>query len=242
MNFPRNRLTWVEMANKTISQFKTLQQTEIICLLKNVLALYLDRGVPQVFLESWLQACSLLAFCRLLMRYFRVFFCYFSGFLCQWTMSWRCTDICLQGTTKEFIARSRTILVSLQPGGRSRDTTVGIATDYGLDDRGIGVRVSVGSRIFSSPQHPDRLWGPPNLLSNGYRWLFLPGVKRPGREIDNSPKASAEFKKMWIYTPTPNTPSWRSAYLVKHRDNFTFLHPGVFRAWSWPFTPMWCRG
>jgi hypothetical protein len=34
--------------------------------------------------------------------------------------------------------------------GRSRDSVVGIATGYGLDDRGVGVRVPVGSRVFSS--------------------------------------------------------------------------------------------
>jgi hypothetical protein len=27
-----------------------------------------------------------------------------------------------------------------------------------------------------------------------------PGVKRPGREADQSPPTSAEVKKMWIYT------------------------------------------
>jgi hypothetical protein len=30
-----------------------------------------------------------------------------------------------------------------------------------------------------------------------------PGLKRPGREVDHSPPASAEVKEMWIYTSTP---------------------------------------
>jgi hypothetical protein len=58
---------------------------------------------------------------------------------------------------------------------RSRDSVVGIATGYGLDDRGLGVRVPVWSRIFSSPRRPDRLWSPPSLLFNGYRGLFPRG-------------------------------------------------------------------
>jgi hypothetical protein len=49
-----------------------------------------------------------------------------------------------------------------------RDTVVGTATGYGLDDQGVGVRVQVGSRIFSSSR-------PTNLLSNGYRGLFPQG-------------------------------------------------------------------
>jgi hypothetical protein len=94
---------------------------------------------------------------------------------------------------------------------RSRDSVVSIATTYGQDDRGVGVRVPVGSRIFSSPNRPDRLWGPPNLLSNEYQGLFSLGVKQPGREVDHSPPTSAKVKKMWIFTFTPHTPSWRSA-------------------------------
>jgi hypothetical protein len=53
------------------------------------------------------------------------------------------------------------------------EIVVDIATGYGLDDQGIGVRVPVESAIFSSPRRPDRLWDLPSLLSNGYRGLFL---------------------------------------------------------------------
>jgi hypothetical protein len=38
-----------------------------------------------------------------------------------------------------------------------------------VDGWGVGVRVPVGARYFSSPRCPDRLWGPPSLVSNGYR-------------------------------------------------------------------------
>jgi hypothetical protein len=53
-----------------------------------------------------------------------------------------------------------------------RDSSVDIATGYGLDDQGIGVRVPVGAIIFTSPCRSERLWGPPSLLSNGYWRLF----------------------------------------------------------------------
>jgi len=49
-------------------------------------------------------------------------------------------------------------------------SVVGIATDYGLD--GPGIESRWGAR-FSA--HPDRPWGPPILLYNGYR--VFPGVK-----------------------------------------------------------------
>jgi hypothetical protein len=54
----------------------------------------------------------------------------------------------------------------------SHDSAVGIATGYRLDNREVGVRVPVVSRIFTSPCHPDRLWGPSKFLFNGY-WGLL---------------------------------------------------------------------
>jgi hypothetical protein len=57
----------------------------------------------------------------------------------------------------------------------NRDGVVSIVTGYGLDDRGVGVRAPVGSRIFSSPCRPERLCGPSNLLFNGNREFFPQG-------------------------------------------------------------------
>jgi hypothetical protein len=71
------------------------------------------------------------------------------------------------GTGRRFSCRCYFILENL-------GSAVGIATGYGLNDRGVGVRVPVGSRIFSCPRRPDWLWGLPNLLSKGY-WGFFPG-------------------------------------------------------------------
>jgi hypothetical protein len=85
---------------------------------------------------------------------------------------------------------------------KSRDSSVGIATGNGLDNLGVGVRVLIRPRFFSSPCPPDRIWRPPSLLSNGYRWALSPRVKRPEREAEHSNPTSAEVK-MWIYTFTP---------------------------------------
>jgi hypothetical protein len=59
-----------------------------------------------------------------------------------------------------------------------------------------------GWKFLSSPPRPDRLYGPPSLLSNVYQGLSL-GVRRPGREADHSPPSSAGVKNVWSYTSTP---------------------------------------
>jgi hypothetical protein len=89
------------------------------------------------------------------------------------------------------------------PCFRSGNSSVGTATSWGLDDREVGCRVLVGSRIFSSLRRLDRLWGSTQPPIQGVPGALSLGVKRQGSEADHSLPASAEVKKMWIYTSTP---------------------------------------
>ena len=57
---------------------------------------------------------------------------------------------------------------------------------YGLDGPGIESR---WGEIFRTC--PDRPWGPPSLLYNGYR-VFPGGKVLPGRDDDPLPPSSAE--------------------------------------------------
>jgi len=68
---------------------------------------------------------------------------------------------------------------------------VGTATGYGMDGPGIESRWE-GGEIFGTC--PDRPWGPPSFLYNGYR-VFLGGKERPGRDADPSSPSSAVVKK-----------------------------------------------
>jgi hypothetical protein len=103
----------------------------------------------------------------------------------------------------------------------SRDSSVGIALGYGLDDRGSKVRFPAGAGNFSLHHHVQNGSGAhPDSYSMGTRGFSL-GVKRPGREADHSPPSSAEVKYAWSYTSTPQY-VFMAWCLVKQRDNFTF--------------------
>jgi hypothetical protein len=76
-------------------------------------------------------------------------------------------------------------------------TVVGIATGYGLDGPGIECR---GGEIFRTC--PDRPWGPPSLLYNGYR-VYPAGKERPERDADPSLPSSVVVIKEKSYNSTP---------------------------------------
>jgi hypothetical protein len=89
-------------------------------------------------------------------------------------------------------------LLDVPLGSMDRDSSVGIATGYGLD---VPRSNSGGSEILRT--FPDRPWGPPSLLYNGYR-VFPGGKKRPGRDADPSPPSSAVGHKrveLYLYSP-----------------------------------------
>jgi hypothetical protein len=108
----------------------------------------------------------------------------------------------------------------------SRGSTVDIAIGYGLYNEAVGVWFLVGSRIVTSPYCPDRLCGPPIQWVLGALYL---AVKWPVHKAAHSPPTTAEDNRTWIYTS-----SLHSAWLVKHKDNFTFniLHANISTLFS----------
>jgi hypothetical protein len=91
------------------------------------------------------------------------------------------------------------------------NSSVGIATGYGLDDR--GRRSSSPGRVknflFFTSSRPAL--GPTQPLIQWVPGALSPGVKGSRREAEQSLPASTEVKKMWIYTCTPHKSLWRSA-------------------------------
>jgi hypothetical protein len=66
---------------------------------------------------------------------------------------------------------------------------------------------SIGSipgmvRFFSSLQHPDWLWGPPSIPSNGY-WGNFPQVKVAGCQPDHSTLPSTEAENGGAISSVP---------------------------------------
>jgi hypothetical protein len=67
-------------------------------------------------------------------------------------------------------------------------SSVSIVSDYGLDDRAIGVRSPAGAKNFSSNLCVQTGYGAhPASCTVGTVGPFLGGKARPGRDADHSP-------------------------------------------------------
>jgi hypothetical protein len=83
---------------------------------------------------------------------------------------------CTGALQKELRRRLHVLRQNQVSSVRTHTSVIGIVTGYRLDDLGKGVRFPArGWEFFPSPSRPDRLWGPPSLVSNGYRELFARG-------------------------------------------------------------------
>jgi len=96
----------------------------------------------------------------------------------------------------------------------SKETDGCTATPAPCDLYGHANEYSCSIFCTISPPHPERLWGTPSLLSNGYGELFSWGYNWVVREADHSPPSSANFKEcVELYLQYPSTSSWHAAQL-----------------------------
>ena len=99
--------------------------------------------------------------------------------------------------------KQNTILTKYKTTYKDRDSSVGIATRYGLD--GPGIESRWGPR-FSAPGQTGPGAHPASyIMGTG----SFPGVKRPGRGVDYPPPSNVEVEgRVELYIYSPSGPSW----------------------------------
>jgi hypothetical protein len=93
-------------------------------------------------------------------------------------------------------------LLLCQPSMCGPGSSVGIATDYGLN--GPGIESRWGARFFAHVQTGSGAHQPSCTIGTG---SFL-GVKQPGRGANHPPTPSAEVENELSYTSTPPLGPW----------------------------------
>jgi hypothetical protein len=112
----------------------------------------------------------------------------------------------------------------------SSDCTV---SDYGLDDRAIGVRSSAGAKDFSFiPFVQTGSGAHPASCTMGTGGPF-PGAKaQPGRDADHSLPSRSEVKNKYeLYLLSPQAPPWRVAGLLCLKQIKVTVQCNIMFAW-----------
>jgi len=105
-----------------------------------------------------------------------------------------------------FIMSAASYILTVSSGSpvcEGRDSSVGIATGYGMDGPGIESRWR--ARFYAPVQTG------PGAHPASYRMgtKTFPGVRRPGRGVDHPQPSSAEVKeRVEPYLSSPSGPSW----------------------------------
>jgi hypothetical protein len=97
-----------------------------------------------------------------------------------------------------------------------RDSSVGIVLSCGLET---GVRLPAAAKVFTFSTESRPALGP-----NQPPIQWVPAVKRPDREADNSLPSSAEVKNGEAVSPLPHIRHGVALHSLNTRDNFTLLH------------------
>jgi hypothetical protein len=107
----------------------------------------------------------------------------------------------------------------------SWDSSVGIATDYWLDDREIGVESRRGLGIFLLTIASRPVLGPTQPPIEWVTGVISLATKRPGREADTHLHLVQTIRMGGAISPFPQC-VFMAWYVVKYRVNFTFTLQG----------------
>jgi hypothetical protein len=92
---------------------------------------------------------------------------------------------------------------------------------YGLDHRGMGIRLQAGAEVFNfftALRQDLESTHPPIRMQHA----IFPYTKWPGLETDPTHSCRAKVKNAWSYTST-SLCIFTALYLIKHKDTFGLL-------------------
>jgi hypothetical protein len=89
-----------------------------------------------------------------------------------------------------------------------------------------GVRLQEVAKSFSSPQRPNRIWGSPKLLFNGFRELFYCGQSGRGVKLTTYLQLLPRKRKVQLYLHSQMCLHDR---VFNKRNHLTFLTYEIWR-------------